>query len=135
MEYYIEDEIGREREKYVNVKTRIYKRGEKGFVEDSQKYQRVFLKVPNQDTVFLVTYIQHDGEDEESRAFFKIEEARKYIKALTTALISRHGNFVTVHNHKGKMNVYPLLTQIPLDTYTNFKTEDGKEFSLTLSRA
>lgn len=138
-EYFIDEKINDQyrRNEYVPVSVNIYKRGEKGFIENSFPWHRVFIDrlIRKGTPVFVVSYIQHSGKDEAARAFLSEKVARDYIAGLARAIAQKQGvEQVDVHYGMGKKNLKTLLEKLPVNTYVNFRTPTD-EFSVTFSRA
>ena len=134
-EYYLDERIDNFglKGKYVPVSAKLHKRGEIGFVENSFPWQRVFVdRVVRKGTpVFVVSYIQHSSKDEAARAFLKESDARKYITALGKAIVQKYAvQEANVHYGQGSFKILNLLLDMPLNTFTNFRTPQD-EFSVT----
>ena len=85
--------------------------------------------------IYIVTFIQHTGKDEITRYFFNENDARKYIRFLGNAIENRQkATDVGVHFESGKENIHKLLNNMPMNSYTSFKTPKDT-FSITLARA
>ncbi len=134
-EYYIDEKVDERATKgrYVPVSAKLYKRGDKGFVENSFPWQRVYVdRVIKRGTpVFLVTYIQHSSKDEAARAFLKESDARKYLTALAKSIMAKFAvEDADVHYGQGSQKILNLLLDMPTNTFTNFRTPKD-EFSVT----
>ena len=138
-EYFINETINDKyrRNEYVPVSVHIYKRGEKGFIQDSFPWHRVYVQyhIRKGTPVYTVSFIQHSGKDEAAKAFLREEDARRYISALGRAIVQKQGvENVDVHYGAGQKNLLPLLEKLPVNTYVNFRTPSD-EFSVTLARS
>jgi len=138
-EYFVDETVNDKfrRNEYVPVSVNIYKRGDKGFIEKSLPWQRVYIDrlIRKGTPVFVVSYIQHSGVDEGTKAFLNEDVARRYISGLGRAVVEKQKvEEVDVHYNAGKKNLMKLLQNIPVNTYVNFRTPKD-EFSVTFSRA
>ena len=134
-EYYLDEKIDDfgPKGKYVPVSGKLHKRGEMGFVENSFPWQRVFVDrfIRKGTPVFVVSYIHHSSKDDAARAFLKESDARKYITALGKAIVQKYGvQEADVHYGQGSVKILDLLLDMPLNTFTNFRTLQD-EFSVT----
>jgi hypothetical protein len=138
-EYFVDETVNDryKRNEYVPVSVKIYKKGEKGFVENSFPWHRVFIdRVVKKGTpIFVVSYIQHSGKDQDARAFLTENAARKYIDGLRRAIqLTQKVENVELHFDMGEKDLKQVLEKLPLNTYVNFRTPTD-EFSVTFSRA
>ena len=135
-EYSITEKVGDEKQKYVPVSIKIHQFGDKGFVKDNFPWQRFYTHklIRKGQPVYVVTYIQHSGTDENSKVFFEERDARRYISALARAISMKHNSEkVEVHYDNGVESIHRLLEKLPLNTYVNFRTPTD-EYSVTLSK-
>jgi len=134
--YSITEKVGNEKRKYVPVSIKIHKRNEKGYNEEAFPWHKLWINKPLKkgETVYVVTYIQHSGSDENAKAFFNEKDVRKYIFALARAIsVKNKTDKVEVHYNNGVENLFSVLESIPLNTYVNFRTPTD-EYSVTLAK-
>ena len=135
-EFSIEEKVGNQKAKYVPVSIKVHQHGDKGYVSDTYPWQRFYTDklIRKGQTVYVVTYIQHSGKDENSKVFFDEKLARRYIDALGRALVMKHNSDkVEVHYNNGVENLHVLLEKLPVNTYVNFRTPTD-EYSITLAK-
>ena len=142
--YYLDEKIHENRRTgaYVPVTMNIIRENSKDF---PQKYihpnhylysfhileDRIKQGLP----VYIVIFIHHSGRDEATKYFFTENEARKYINFLALAIRKKQKiEDVDVHYENGSQNLYKLLKDMPLNTYTSFQTP-GDTFSITLAKS
>jgi len=140
MIYYVDEKIDHEKKgKYVPVSIKLVREDKK---EKKDKYlhqlyspndldRRIKQGVP----VYIVTFIQHTGKDEATKYFFDETDARRYISMLDRVITEKQNvRDVDLHYDSGRQNLHDLLKDIPMNTYTSFKTPKDT-FSVTLARA
>ena len=134
-EYSIEEKVHNKEGKYVPVSIKIHKYNDPKYNENAYPWNKLWIDRPVRkgQVVYVVTYIQHSGEDHGSNAFFKESDARKYIEALGRAISYKNKiNSVEVHYNSGLQNLNDVLN-IPVNTYINFRTPLN-EYSVTFAK-
>ena len=120
---------------YVPVSLKLIRQGTPGF-EFGYPWQMLDSahRLETRPDVYVVIYIQHSGKDQATRYFFTEERARDYIRALSRVIVEQQNvREVDVHHENGKRNLFSLLDNIPVNTYTSFQTNTDT-FSITLGK-
>lgn len=136
LQYYIDETVDHKKTTYVPVTVKLFAAGEKEFENKGYPWEYVwFNRVIRKGTpVYLVSYIQHSGHDSDNRLFFSEADARKYIEALGKAVeLKDKPDMVEVHYGFGLRPLKSLLSNLPMNTYVNFRTPT-QEYSVTLSK-
>ena len=128
--YYVDEKINEKGRKgsYVPISAKLYREGESGFVyaEPYRMLSSQLLlneRIKEGIPVYILTYIQHSGKDEQVTYGLDEHEMRRYIDAFRRAIErQQHVEYVDVHYESGKQNLKTLLTNMPMNTYTSFRT-------------
>ena len=133
--YRIKETVEDKKGVYVPVSLKLIRQGTPGF-EFGYPWQMLDSahRLETRPDVYVVIYIQHSGKDQATRYFFTEERARDYIRALSRVIVEQQNvREVDVHHENGKRNLFSLLDNMPVNTYTSFQTNTDT-FSITLGK-
>jgi len=125
MSYSIEEKVKNNKiGPFVSIEVVINREDSKGFNVNAAPWHRFEEKGQLRigETIYIVSYIYHEGEDYKIDYFLDEDAAQKYIESLVNVIISTYKtDMVMLHNGGGSKSLVNLVTHFPVNSFISFK--------------